>query len=86
MLDAKRGDESHQSGAPMKMADHHFIPENGGLYKMCSQIADFTCKKLNLSLFSTSVLRTHDDGGHHFIPKKQCRKYNAVSMNGESPN
>src|SRR3990172_8008002 len=25
-------------------------------------------------------------GRHHFIPKKLWRKYNAVSMNGDSPN
>ena len=42
----------------MKMAGHHFIRENGGLYKMWSKIAGFSREKRNLHLFSTSVLRT----------------------------
>jgi len=33
---------------------------------------------------SENLINTGDR--RHFIPKKQCRKYNAVSMNGESPN
>ena len=54
------------STAPMMMASRwtelveidHSIREDGGLCKMWSQTASFSCKKLNLNLFSTSVLRT----------------------------
>ena len=42
----------------------HSIREDGGLCKMWSQTASFSCKKLNLNLFSTSVLRNAVLGAH----------------------
>jgi hypothetical protein len=69
MLDAKHAarEASPPSTAPMKMTGDHFIPENGGLYKMWSQIVGFTCKKRNLSPFSISVLRTRCWAAIYFV-------------------
>jgi len=54
---------------------------------MASKVAIFQEKD---AFFANYGLRSENsmitDDRRHFIPKKPWRKYNAVSMNGESPN
>ena len=71
------GNDGFHPVYPVMMAGHHFIRENGGLYKMWSQIAGFLVKMQYRPVFdlrSENALLGDDkpDTALHFM-YQQCR-------------